>query len=491
MRRSFVFATLAIAAAAAASCSKFGAEGSGPSDGGADGAVDDAGPQIARDLSVVIDWPTGELDPYSDARARDLFVTVVDATDASKTQTQKLDKTRGPVAFPGFVSSRLVDVTVEVRGADDRLLSFGVRRAWDVGAQLAIPVAVRQRLLYFASFDRGAGPGGELRVLGLTPADPEPAMKESLPELASLRLPTGLYLSRDALLLVETGTHSAGDAGIGTVRIFATATHQTLRDVPLPFSPAALAPLGDGHRAVVAPAGSSQFAGVAVADLDTNAVDILPIGSGGWIDAPDAAASPAGDLVAIAGGHASSAKTDATLWLVDAAKSLSTIDLSNDLDTATGVRFTPDGKTIVVAGKLAGNGKLVTIDAFARTIAGRLPIGVRPASILMHPDGKHLFVDTEDDGTAILDLGTGSSVFKSPYSPDGGLEFEVVSGVSMPYPPFRIIGGQSDTGNNWQNPLSDFVDMSDGGAAPVFVPLQKNGDIGTAGWVSTPFGQPL
>ena len=215
---------------AASGCGSFGEAAptapATPSDGGAgDATLEPARP---RNVVVAPGWPAlPALDPGTDPRLTTTVVTVTDAADASHKVERPFPPTdKGPYAFPDFVTSNVVDVTVELREPSGRILGYGERRRWNLAASETVPVAPRKRLLYFTSGDRG---DGQLRMLDLAPASKaEPGMEElAQPALPSLASPSGLYTTSDGLLLVQVGRARLGDGGAGAAQlsVFETGTH--------------------------------------------------------------------------------------------------------------------------------------------------------------------------------------------------------------------------------------------------------------------------
>ena len=86
----------------------------------------------------------------------------------------------------------------------------------------------------------------------------------------------------------------------------------------------------------------------------------------------------------------------------------------------------------------------------------------------------------------IVDLAMGKEVFVSGYTGNSA-DFDVVSAVELPYEPRRVLGGQSDPGNDVHGPIVQLV----GGARPVDVAVSSNGNIGSIDHLATPFGRSL
>jgi YVTN family beta-propeller protein len=96
---------------------------------------------------------------------------------------------------------------------------------------------------------------------------------------------------------------------------------------------------------------------------------------------------------------------DGTISIIDypAKKVIET--LHPDVHGANRLKFTPDGKLVLVS--TLGAPDLVILDAATRHVIKRLPIGHGAAGILMQPDGTRAFVAcTPDNYIAVIDLHT-------------------------------------------------------------------------------------
>lgn len=482
---------------AAWSCSPFTEQGT------AADAADGGAATIARNFSVSVDWPTmGELDPRTDKRVGKMRVTVTDSVDASHTQVIEPPAVQdGPLAISSFTTAALVDVTVELRGFDDRLIGYGERRRWDVGANAVVPVAVRKRLLYVTFDDRN---DGELHVLDMAPlalAEPGIAELQTAAPLESLHGPVSIAMSRGGLRVVQAGTKrlSDGGAGDGTLDVLETGSHAR-KSIPLPFWPKLVVVVDDDRTALVVPSvanGAPPATTFARVDLDTSAVTQIATGvQGGSLGAAALATSPDRSLVAVVAMQHAMTETP-FLLVYDVAKS-SVLLVNLALEEARGVGFTTDGKSIVVAGHVKagdwGSGMLLFLDAHApgqptRTIpllAGK----TKPVGLFIHPDGIHAWVTNETkypaptccDEMRNIDLVNGVETLSAPRS-----AFEIASAVRLPYAPNRVIAGQTDNGNDMNG---TFVDITNGGALPTPITFQQEHSLGSANMV-TPFGGQL
>lgn len=221
--------------AVTSSCSPFSADQTG-------GSV-----AVARDFTINVDWPTNaDLDPRTDKRIGKMRVTVTDATDSSRTQVIDPPSVQdGPFAISKLLTTNLVDVVVELRGFDDRLLGYGERRRWAVDANSVVPVVVRKRLLYVTFDDRN---DGELHVLDMAPpalAEPGIGELQGAP-LESLHGPVSIAVTNSGLRVVQGGTQRLADggAGEGSLRVLETSSHNA-KTIALPFWPERIVALDD------------------------------------------------------------------------------------------------------------------------------------------------------------------------------------------------------------------------------------------------------
>jgi len=94
---------------------------------------------------------------------------------------------------------------------------------------------------------------------------------------------------------------------------------------------------------------------------------------------------------------------DGTISIVDIAGKKVTQTLAADVMGANRLKFTPDGKLVLVS---TLNGPDVSIfDAATRSVVKRVKVGRGAAGILLQPDGSRAFIGcTPDDYVAIIDL---------------------------------------------------------------------------------------
>lgn len=96
---------------------------------------------------------------------------------------------------------------------------------------------------------------------------------------------------------------------------------------------------------------------------------------------------------------------DGTLSIIDYPARKVVQTLTADVRGANRLKFTLDGKLVLVS-TLAGP-DLVILDAHARSVLKRLPIGTGAAGILIEPNGNRAFVACTPDNTiAVIDLHT-------------------------------------------------------------------------------------
>jgi YVTN family beta-propeller protein len=96
---------------------------------------------------------------------------------------------------------------------------------------------------------------------------------------------------------------------------------------------------------------------------------------------------------------------DGTLSVIDLTTRTVTATLDSKTFGANRLKFTPDGKLVLVS--MLGSGDLVIYDAVSRKEFKRVPIGHGAAGILMDPDGNRAFIACGPDNyVAVLDLKT-------------------------------------------------------------------------------------
>jgi YVTN family beta-propeller protein len=94
---------------------------------------------------------------------------------------------------------------------------------------------------------------------------------------------------------------------------------------------------------------------------------------------------------------------DGTISIVNIDSKKVTATLPANVASANRLKFTPDGRFVLVS--MLGAGDLVVIDAATHKELKRIPIGHGAAGILMQPDGSRAFIAcTPDDYVAVLDL---------------------------------------------------------------------------------------
>lgn len=96
---------------------------------------------------------------------------------------------------------------------------------------------------------------------------------------------------------------------------------------------------------------------------------------------------------------------DGTVSILDLPAKKVVATLSADVKSANRLKFTPDGKYVLVS--TLGGPDLTILDAVSRTVIKRVKIGRGAAGIQMAPDGKLAYVAcTPDSYVAIIDLKT-------------------------------------------------------------------------------------
>ncbi|UWZ86581.1 beta-propeller fold lactonase family protein [Occallatibacter riparius] len=96
---------------------------------------------------------------------------------------------------------------------------------------------------------------------------------------------------------------------------------------------------------------------------------------------------------------------DGTVSVIDLDAKRVTATLDVNVKSANRLKFTPDGKRVLVS--MLGSGDLVVIDAASHQVVKRVPIGKGAAGIQMQPDGARAYVAcTPDNYVAVIDLKT-------------------------------------------------------------------------------------
>jgi len=94
---------------------------------------------------------------------------------------------------------------------------------------------------------------------------------------------------------------------------------------------------------------------------------------------------------------------DGTISIINIADLKVTATLPANVASANRLKFTPDGRYVLVS--MLGAGDLVIIDAASHREVKRIPIGHGAAGILVQPDGARAFVAcTSDNYVAVIDL---------------------------------------------------------------------------------------
>ena len=106
---------------------------------------------------------------------------------------------------------------------------------------------------------------------------------------------------------------------------------------------------------------------------------------------------------------------DGTISIIDVASKAVTQMLAADVRGANRLKFTPDGKLVLVAGlggapgigQSGADAALTVIDAATRKAIKRIAVGRGAAGIVMQPDGARAFVACSPENyVAVIDLKT-------------------------------------------------------------------------------------
>jgi YVTN family beta-propeller protein len=198
-----------------------------------------------------------------------------------------------------------------------------------------------------------------------------------------------IYVSPDLKRIVTTNVAS------GTVSIF----EKTLRMGPPPMRPGAGPPPG-GMPPGPPPGGG----GPAAPDWNQTVIKVGN-GSEGFDVSPDS------KEVWVANSQ------DGTISIIDPDAKTVTETLQANVQGANRLKFTPDGKLVLVSS--LGGPNLTIIDAKTRKTAKLLPIGSGAAGILIQPDGTRAYVAcTPDSYVAVVDLKTLTVVGKIEAGPE-------------------------------------------------------------------------
>lgn len=460
---------------------------------------------VTRDVVVAVDWPpSDELDPLADPRAWSLRVVVSDSANPLVAAEPPASKSRGPFTAQGFTSSGFVDVSVEVRAMDTRLLGFGRLLHADVRTTAQVAVPVRRRLLYFTSPDRQTGTSdGQLRAFDLGSADVgEPGLGELSTPLPSTARPRALAMTADGRLLAQAGEDPAITPAAPALSIVATSDHSQ-QTLALPFLVSRLVAL-DGHTLLALPDGEAKTSVLGLVDLDLPEFTPVPLSYvGGTLDVRSAHRSPDGTKVLFVGTYTTTSARDVVGVYDVAGRSATELPVPAGLEGVGGGRWTPDGKVVLAAYEASADGwytgSILVVDPAVPASPTKLLAGGGVSKLvdLFRGSGATLLANSETHyfggtssccgGLHVFDLGLKSEVFVTQTS-DEGPQFEIASAVRLPYPPFAVIGGQTDNGNNWHSTGGAFVDLS---TVPPAKLQWTGGDIGSVEDAVTPFGEPL
>jgi len=444
----------------------------------ADGGTSDAGVVAARRITVELEWPSlASLDPRSLGALTSFDLELFDGDTSVVKVPVPLTELGKPIDLGERTTGGRVRVVASgVQG--NRLVAYGERRDVDVALSPTVPVAVRRRLFYFTSSDRDTG---QLRVVDMAPAElAEPGTKELTAPLPSLRKPSGLVATSDGKWVVQSGFEST-TATNGQLAVLSTSDHSR-EIVPLDFAPAGIAPIDAGRRILVAPDSGTSF-GV----LDPASRSVTKISStfqGGKLSVGDLAVHPDRSRVAMIADYDTGTGTTHQIVVFDGTK----LESKPIGEEPSGVRWARDGGSLVVSLR-SGDVSIRSPDG--ATERARIPKAAsdNTVGVLVHPTAPYAYVSGEGK-LRVYDLVAGKIVFES--GGDGrGPEYQLTSMARLPYPPRRVIAGQSDPGNNWTQ--ARLVEIPDGQIAPAKIELRSwnNLDVGSVSSISPLFAEPL
>jgi YVTN family beta-propeller protein len=96
---------------------------------------------------------------------------------------------------------------------------------------------------------------------------------------------------------------------------------------------------------------------------------------------------------------------DGTISVINIAEKKVVATLHADVPTANRLKFTPDGKRVLVS--MMKGSDLVILDTTTRNVLKRIPVGHGGAGILIQPDGRRAYVSCPPDNyVAVIDLKT-------------------------------------------------------------------------------------
>ena len=188
-----------------------------------------------------------------------------------------------------------------------------------------------------------------------------------------------LYVFPDGKRIVTTNVNA------GTVTIL---DHLESRDGPppgghgAPQGPPPGAPSGPPQGMPLPPGGDWQLTNIAVGERDEG-FDISPDGKEAWI----------------------ANSGDGTVSVIDLTAKRVTATLQVNTKSANRLKFTPDGKRVLIS--LLGSPDLVVVNVASHAVEKRIPVGHGAAGILIQPDGARAYIAcTPDNYVAIVDLST-------------------------------------------------------------------------------------
>lgn len=201
-------------------------------------------------------------------------------------------------------------------------------------------------------------------------------------------MPQGVAISPDGTMLAIVESGVAPPA----LRILDAATLQQKRVVAL--KGAFGKPLWRDAKHVVVAGGDSDA--LLDVDVQTGAIDAMPVGKGSW---PAAIASDAnGTLASVNDGDGTVSAGGAPVKVGD-----------HPSDAV----FSRDGGTLYVA--VRGTNEVAAVDIRNRRVTARIPVGLHPAALALSSDGTRLYVaESDDDSVGVIDTATNKKTADIP-----------------------------------------------------------------------------
>lgn len=237
---------------------------------------------------------------------------------------------------------------------------------------------------YVANYGTAQAPGSTLTVVDVR----KRAVLKTI-DLSPYRRPHGISAGGDGRIRVTCEDSKAlliVDPSAGRVdRAVETAQEKTHMVVLTP----------DGKRAFTANIESNTVSGIDAGFRVTQ----IPVGKG-----------PEGIDLSPDGGEVWAAhRGDGGLSIVDSAALKVTKTIEKVCDQPVRVKFTPDGKSVLVS--CFESNEVIVIDSAAREVRRRIPMGKAPIGILIASDSRTAFVaNTAADAVSLVDLAVGKVI---------------------------------------------------------------------------------